>query len=701
MKKVLSLVLSLVMAVTSLTMATGVFAEEAKIADVEFSVYDGGVFTMTPQVISVSADIDNAYAEAIGYNDNDSEVTVFDAIVAAHIWMFGDDFMTYAPMIYSNGMLKQSFGETTTALTYRINGAVDDGTGNYYNLDSALKDGDSVEYMFYQDSSFYGDKYTRFDKRNVDLYAGESLTLALTVETYDTSTWEAIILPAAGMDIIVDGVNYGKTDSEGKITLPFKAVGKFGVTAQGQYSDDYDDYEIFAPYCTVNVTNEVVDYVNKQEAAAAKYVYFPQESFSIEGSYDFVTLIRSGYDVSEYADSYVLSLKNNLDANGGKLITSASGEAKEDIGLYGAVIIVLKELGYDTTDFYGYNLEKTLNDADIDAASTHQYHYKYAIEAASPEKAKAIINDLITKYYTLGSGMDNWGYSCDNTCHFLISIAPYAGDFETYVDDAKTLIRSYLRETGAYSDDMWVTEPNADSTALSLAAFASIGEAEEAFEYYKLLVANFESENTGIFLYGGEANSYATNDALFSLYYFKKAVYKRNINGHLFKLDSKTPATCKAAGREVYKCRFCNIEQVKDIQKLAHKVVVDKAVAPTFKKAGKTKGSHCSVCGAVIKKQKTLAKLGSPSVAKLVKGKGAFTASWKKVESIGGYQLQYSTKKNFKSKKTVKLSKKASKKKITGLKSKQTYYVRIRAYKKINGKMQYSTWSKAVKVKTK
>ena len=51
-------------------------------------------------------------------------------------------------------------------------------------------------------------------------------------------------------------------------------------------------------------------------------------------------------------------------------------------------------------------------------------------------------------------------------------------------------------------------------------------------------------------------------------------------------------------------------------------------------------------------------------------------------------------------KKTVK---KASTKKLTlkKLKSRKTYYVRIRAYKTVNGTKLYSAWSKAVKKKTK
>ena len=38
---------------------------------------------------------------------------------------------------------------------------------------------------------------------------------------------------------------------------------------------------------------------------------------------------------------------------------------------------------------------------------------------------------------------------------------------------------------------------------------------------------------------------------------------------------------------------------------------------------------------------------------------------------------------------------------IQGLKSKKTYYVRIRCYRTVKKERYYSAWSKAVKVKTK
>ncbi len=82
---------------------------------------------------------------------------------------------------------------------------------------------------------------------------------------------------------------------------------------------------------------------------------------------------------------------------------------------------------------------------------------------------------------------------------------------------------------------------------------------------------------------------------------------------------------------------------------------------------------------------------------------GAFTVSWSKQTSqTTGYEIQYSTKKNFKSAKTVTVKKnKTVSKKITGLKGKKKYYVRIRTYKIVGKTKVYSAWSAAKNITTK
>ena len=158
------------------------------------------------------------------------------------------------------------------------------------------------------------------------------------------------------------------------------------------------------------------------------------------------------------------------------------------------------------------------------------------------------------------------------------------------------------------------------------------------------------------------------------------------------------PATCTESGVATIICSVCGKSYTEGIPAAGHKTVVDNAVPATFKKAGKTAGKHCSVCGKVLTAQKTVSKLGTPKMSSVKAGKKAFTATWTKANGVDGYQVQYSLKKNFKGAKTKKLNK--TKLTVKNLKAKKTYYVRVRAYKKINGKMQYSNWSsKNVKIK--
>ena len=74
---------------------------------------------------------------------------------------------------------------------------------------------------------------------------------------------------------------------------------------------------------------------------------------------------------------------------------------------------------------------------------------------------------------------------------------------------------------------------------------------------------------------------------------------------------------------------------------------------------------------------------------------------WKKIAGVSGYQIQYAASSKFKKAKTLTAGKKATSKSVSKLKKSTRYYVRVRSYKKSNGKKVYSSWSKAKSFKTK
>jgi hypothetical protein len=89
--------------------------------------------------------------------------------------------------------------------------------------------------------------------------------------------------------------------------------------------------------------------------------------------------------------------------------------------------------------------------------------------------------------------------------------------------------------------------------------------------------------------------------------------------GHSFGSWKGSPApTCTAAGKEVRTCARCGASESRNVAATGHKAVSDKAVAATCTAAGRTAGSHCSVCGTVLSGRETVPALGHNYTEKVV-----------------------------------------------------------------------------------
>lgn len=84
-------------------------------------------------------------------------------------------------------------------------------------------------------------------------------------------------------------------------------------------------------------------------------------------------------------------------------------------------------------------------------------------------------------------------------------------------------------------------------------------------------------------------------------------------------------------------------------------------------------------------------------------GKRSLKLYWSTVSGASGYQIRYSRSKSMTwNVKIKKVSGQSSEQKIiTKLSRRKVYYVQIRAYKKLNGKLVYGKWSAKKKLKTK
>lgn len=210
--------------------------------------------------------------------------------------------------------------------------------------------------------------------------------------------------------------------------------------------------------------------------------------------------------------------------------------------------------------------------------------------------------------------------------------------------------------------------------------------------------------------------------------------------GHTFDtLIEYVPSTYTKKGKWVYQCFWCDETATAYIDKLkrtkltkakitvSNKVYTGKEIKPTVtvKLNGKKlkKGTHYTVS------YKNNKKIGTASVT--IKGKnkyiGTKTATfkitpkktqisylksnatkklkvkWGKVSTASGYQIVVATNKKFTKNKKEAYAKKKSKVSLTvsSLKSGKTYYVRVRAYKKVNGKKIYAPYSDIKKIQVK
>ena len=179
-----------------------------------------------------------------------------------------------------------------------------------------------------------------------------------------------------------------------------------------------------------------------------------------------------------------------------------------------------------------------------------------------------------------------------------------------------------------------------------------------------------------------------------------------------------TPPTYDARGYTIYTCDICGYSYISDFTDKLEKPAknptensttpinppVSNSNLPSVAPSNSTITPNPSQTpNSATTAPKTVAKPKSASIKKVKGAKKAIELTWGKVASVSGYEIQVATDKKFKkNKKTVTIKKqKTTKTTVKKLKAKKKYYVRVRTYKTVNGKKVYSSWSKVKSVKTK
>jgi len=218
MKKIVSSVIVLVM----LLSVIGIFASCEKGPSAQVTVYDG------KSVVVVNEKV------AIEEGKSDDLNSVFKAISEK----YGKKYET-------------GTGEYGAYITCFWDIANDGAYGYYVNdqmsmgLTDKVKDGDHVYVFVYSDATYYSDTYSFFDKHELTVKKGESVTLTLSYIGYDES-WNPVALPLANATVTLDGVAVNaKTDADGKVTFTATKSGVISATAEG--------VTLVPPVCVITV----------------------------------------------------------------------------------------------------------------------------------------------------------------------------------------------------------------------------------------------------------------------------------------------------------------------------------------------------------------------------------------------------------------------------------------------------------------
>ncbi len=232
------------------------------------------------------------------------------------------------------------------------------------------------------------------------------------------------------------------------------------------------------------------------------------------------------------------------------------------------------------------------------------------------------------------------------------------------------------------------------------------------------LVSFTENESNGTYTMNkpGRYSVMYQNNKTAEIAAFTFIVACKHENVGFQRIREKTCTTDGYTGDRV--CFDCNaiLKKGKTIAAGGHKWNSGKVTKKATRTSMGEKKYTCTQCGTVkLKGLPKLTKKGAtntvsknnaakPRISKLSvmkDGKRKLRVSW-----IGknkdGYQLQYARDKSFKKdKKTKNMSWRKSSVTLKKLKSKKTYYVRVRAYKNSDGAKLYGPWSKVKKCRVK
>lgn len=246
----------------------------------------------------------------------------------------------------------------------------------------------------------------------------------------------------------------------------------------------------------------------------------------------------------------------------------------------------------------------------------------------------------------------------------------------------------------------WSTDRNAESATYDAGGTYTDDTSATLYAVWKknesVVNPPSDSENSGGNQTGGITDKPAGNNSTTKIKKQQKittpsSVYTKAYGSKAFSLDAKAGGGAKLA----YKSANAKIAGVSGTGKVTVKKYGKVKITIRAKETEDYKAAVKTVTVKVVPKAVALKSVSSPS-AKLMK------ISWKKNKDATGYEVYLSKRRDFK-KWTIRRTykKRILSQTLRNCESKKTYYVKVRAYKKVGKTKYYGEWGKVKKVKIK
>ena len=411
-------------------------------------------------------------------------------------------------------------------------------------------------------------------------------------------------------------------------------------------------------------------------------------------------VIKSGnFDISLVATSDTIG-EANIEISGGKFTLPVKAEHCADEyeatsfsdGMYGVCKHAVKRVVESQ--------EKTCETNGYDKIKCAACEYTITIEYITTGHSFTIYTSDNNATYTAdGTKTAECNYGCGATNTLTDSGSRKALGKTSQITATQTvnsITLSWKKVTGATSYRVFVHNGTGWKTLADVSALTYKATGLKAGTSYKFAVRAYASQ--------GDVSVSAPKYSSFTAYTRPDKPAAVTVSAKATDSITLTWSKCTGAvGYRVYVKTSSGWKALKTTTALSYKVTgLSKNTKYTFAvkpylKDGTTViwASSYTTCNA------TTPYLNSPALRVASTAKGRLTAAWADISGESGYQIYYSTSKSSGYKKLANYKAGTTKVYETGFESGKTYYFKVRAYTKVDGKYVYSDYSaiKSIKIK--